>query len=129
MNSLINSSIRSLLNRSIANEWRNDLGVFFGFHFIRSPRRLKSASFGLLVSSTDLAHVIAELVIAGGLIDHRRTNAGPVCRLKHRMHRRVTLTSSLPFCGGTSTPWSAYPRPRKTGYSVKNNLNFQTQNR
>ena len=55
---------------------------------------IRGASFGLLVSSMDPAHVLTERVIAGGYIDHRRT------------------TSSLPLDGGTSTAWAASFRPR-----------------
>ena len=60
-------------------------------HLTCPPRRLKSASFGSLFLSMELAHAIAELVIAGGYIDHWRTNVGPVCSLTHRMRRRITL--------------------------------------
>ena len=37
-------------------------------------------------------HIIAELVIGRGFVDHRRTNVASVCVLTYRMHRRVTLT-------------------------------------
>ena len=54
--------------------------------------RLKSAISGLLACSMDPDHVLAELVLARGFSDHRRTNVGPVCVLTYRMHRRVALT-------------------------------------
>ena len=50
--------------------------VRVALHLTWSLRRLKPAHFGLLLCSMDLAHAVAELVVAGGNIDHRRTNCG-----------------------------------------------------
>ena len=58
-------------------------------HLTWLPRRLKLAGSGLLLASpTDLGHTLAELVITRGFNAQRRTNAGLVCVLTNRMHRR-----------------------------------------
>ena len=62
-------------------------------HLMRLLCRLKPACPGrTLAPSMDPGHILAELVIGRGLVDHRRTIVGPVCELTYRMHRRVTLT-------------------------------------
>ena len=50
----------------------------------------------------DEGHTVAELVIARGFMDHRRTSVRPVCLLTYRMHRRVTVIQFFAIGCGTS---------------------------
>ena len=55
------------------------MAAWLAVPLVWSPRRLKFATSGFLALFMDLDHVIAELVLARGFINHRRTNGGPVC--------------------------------------------------
>ena len=100
-------------------------------HLTWLPRRLKLASSGLLLASpTDLGHTLAELVIARGFNAQRRTNAGLVCVLTNRMHRRghshpvprgclplepIQTQQAIPHCHNGTENANGTKKNRQTG--------------